>query len=170
MAPTDLPVRPTTDMAKESLFNILVNTLDFQQIEVLDLFAGTGNISYEFASRGCPQVTAVDISYRCTSFIRQVAIRLQFAAITVIQADYKKFIKQSHRSWGLVFADPPYNMDGIREIPDLIFDHGMLVKNGLLIIEHDRQIEFSNHPFFRQQRKYGKVNFSFFENIKSESF
>lgn len=162
MAPTQLPVRPTTDMAKESLFNIIRNYVDLDQITTLDLFAGTGNISYEFASRGCTSIVSVDLNFKCTTFIRQTAEKLNFTNLQVIQSDYKLFLNRTKYSWDLIFADPPYDMPNIAEIPDLIFGNNRLNNNGWLIIEHDKKQDFSNHFAFYEQRTYGRVNFSFF--------
>ncbi len=162
IAPNQLPVRPTTDMAKESLFNIIRNYVDIDQISVLDLFAGTGNISYEFASRGCRSLLSVDHNFKCTSFIRQTAEKLSFTNLQVMQSDYKLLLSRTKHSWDLIFADPPYDMNNIDEIPDLIFENNCLKNNGWLIIEHDKQQDFSSHFAFYEQRTYGRVNFSFF--------
>jgi 16S rRNA (guanine(966)-N(2))-methyltransferase RsmD len=162
IAPTQLPVRPTTDMAKESLFNIIRNYINLEEVSVLDLFAGTGNISYEFASRGCPSLISVDINLKCTTFIRQTAEKLDFSNLQVVQSDVKQFLLRTKNSWDLIFADPPYNMQNIPEIPDLVFGHKRLNDNGWLIIEHDRNQDFSTHIAFYEQRSYGRVHFSFF--------
>ncbi len=169
IAPTQLPVRPTTDMAKESLFNIIRNYVDIDQIAVLDLFAGTGNISYEFASRGCPSILSIDLNFKCISFIRQTAEKLDFLNLEVLQSDYKLFLNRTKYSWDLIFADPPYDMQNIADIPDLIFDNNRLNDNGWLIIEHDKKQDFSNHFAFREQRTYGRVNFSFFNKQNTVS-
>ena len=162
IAPSNLPVRPTTDMAKESLFNILKNYIDFKEVSVLDLFAGTGNISYEFASRGGKMVTAVDNNLRCINFIDQTARNLNYENLNVIRSDYRAFLKQTHNKWDIIFADPPYNMLSLEEIPALVFDNHRLNENGWLIIEHAKDIGFKGYPRFFDQRVYGKVNFSFF--------
>jgi len=168
IAPPNLPVRPTTDMAKESLFNILGNTFDFDELEVLDLFAGTGNIAFEFASRGCKSVTAVDINHGCVSFINQTAQKLNFTNFKTIQADYKSFMKYNRKKYHLIFADPPYDMETAFEIPSLVFKLDMLFVGGQFILEHDKHFDFSGTSFYLQHRKYGKVNFSFFENENKE--
>jgi len=162
IAPASLPVRPTTDRAKESLFNILSNHFEFEDISVLDLFAGTGNISYEFASRGCKSITTVDKDSKCTSFIEQTASKLNFTGLKVINADYKRFIENTHLKWDLIFADPPYQIDKIDELPHLVFENKLLTINGQLIIEHDKHIDFSGLKEFQGHRIYGKVNFTFF--------
>jgi 16S rRNA (guanine(966)-N(2))-methyltransferase RsmD len=162
IAPTKLPVRPTTDMAKESLFNIIRNYVDIEEISVLDLFAGTGNISYEFASRGCPSLHSVDHNFKCISFIRQTAEKLNFTNLQVVQSDYEVFLCRSKNSWDLIFADPPYDMKNIEKIPDLVFTQDLLKNNGWLVIEHDKKQDFASHSSFYEKRTYGRVNFSFF--------
>ena len=162
IAPGNLPVRPTTDMAKESLFNIINNLLDFDELRVLDLFAGTGNLSYEFASRGCRSVTSVDLNNKCTTFISQTARQLNYDNINVIRADYRQFLNSSGGKFDIIFADPPYNMENIEKIPDLISGNSLLNKNGFLIIEHPGSIDFTGYSYYFDHRKYGKVNFTFF--------
>lgn len=166
IAPKNLPVRPTTDFAKESLFNILYNKVSLTEIDVLDLFAGTGNISYEFGSRDCKSITAVDINHNCTQFIHQTAVKLNYKNLFIIQADYKAFIKNTNKTWDIIFADPPYNMEGIGEIPKLIFDNQLLNSDGLVILEHNKSIDFVQHTEFFDHRCYGKVNFTFFKDRK----
>lgn len=162
IAPANLPVRPTTDMAKESLFNILNNYINFEEMSVLDLFAGTGNISYEFASRGSKEITAVDNNSKCVNFIDQTGRKLNYENLIAIRADYRAFIKQSFNKWDIIFADPPYNMENTEEIPTLVLDNQLLKKNGWLIIEHAKNISFEGFTGFTDHRVYGKVNFSFF--------
>lgn len=164
IAPKNLPVRPTTDFAKESLFNILHNMVLITELDVLDLFAGTGNISYEFGSRDCKSITAVDMNHNCTQFIHQTAVKLNYKNLYIIQADYKAFVKNTNKTWDIIFADPPYNMEGIEEIPKLIFDTQLLKPDGLFILEHDKSIDFAKHTEFFDHRRYGKVNFAFFKN------
>lgn len=160
--PSNLPARPTTDYAKESLFNILNHTVEFEGLEVLDLFAGTGGISYEFFSRGCGSVTAVDLNPRCIRFIREMAAGMQAENLQVVRANCFQFLKKPYRSWDLVFADPPYDLDGIDQLPGLILGTGILKPGGLFILEHSRDFSFEQHPCFEQHRDYGSVNFSFF--------
>ncbi|MCF8405717.1 MAG: 16S rRNA (guanine(966)-N(2))-methyltransferase RsmD [Bacteroidales bacterium] len=167
IAPASLPVRPTTDLAKESLFNILSNRLRLDNLTILDLFAGTGNISYEFASRGCKSITSVDKDAKCINFIEQTASNLDFQNLTAIRSDYLQFINTTIGKWDVIFADPPYQMENILDIPLLIFEHKLLNDEGLFIIEHDKHIDFSGLKTFDQRRKYGKVNFSFFANATS---
>jgi 16S rRNA (guanine966-N2)-methyltransferase len=160
--PSNLPVRPTTDVAKEGLFNILANRIDFELLDVLDLFAGTGSISYEFASRGAAVIHTVDIEKRCVDFIRKASEEFEFSNIKVVRNDVFSFIKICHVKYDVIFADPPYEMHNVELLPELIFDKGILKKNGYFILEHTASYSFSKHPCFKEQRKYGKVNFSFF--------
>lgn len=168
IAPHNLPVRPTTDMAKESLFNILNNHFDLSECSALDLFCGTGNISYELVSRGCPQVSSIDSDPGCIRFVKQTAELLKYQEITAIQSDYKHFLKRTSMRFDLIFADPPYGLEGIEDIPKMIFDEDLLERGGWLILEHDKHIDFSKHEAFFNHRKYGKVNFSIFELAESD--
>ncbi len=161
--PSGLPVRPTTDKAKEALFNVLNHHIDFEAVRVLDLFAGTGNISFEFASRDASEVMAVDNNARCIRFIRQVKETLQMDNITCIRADVLRFLPNTPGTFDVVFADPPYNMKGISELPDKVLSNRVLKEEGIMIIEHPADISFESHPSFQQQRNYSKVHFSFFE-------
>jgi 16S rRNA (guanine(966)-N(2))-methyltransferase RsmD len=157
-----LPVRPTTDMAKEALFNIINNHFDFKQIRVLDLFAGTGNISYEFESRESKEITAVDFNFKCIKFIKTTSEKLNFKNITAIYEDVFVFLNHCEQTFDLIFADPPYNMKNTDALPDIIFNKNLLNKNAWLIIEHSKRLDFTQHPNFFQHKNYGNVNFSFF--------
>ena len=157
-APSNLPVRPTTDMAKESLFNILENHVDFEDITVLDLFAGTGNISYELVSRGCPRVTAVDENNNCIKFIRETATKLNMEELLAIRSDVFRFIPMHKMKY-----DPPYDSQHYDLLVSLIFEHNLLKEDGMLVVEHNKFVDFKEHPRFVEQRRYGKVNFSFFK-------
>ncbi|MBR9855011.1 MAG: methyltransferase [Algicola sp.] len=163
-APKKLPVRPTTDMAKEALFNIFNNRFYFDELNVLDLFSGTGNISYEFASRGTKRLTAVDGHQGCVRYIAKTAQELDFS-IATIKSDVYKFLQATPDKFDLIFADPPYNfeVEQFFKIADLVFEKELLLKDGLLIIEHSEQTNLSGHPKFTEQRKYGGSIFSFFE-------
>ncbi|HET6990186.1 MAG TPA: 16S rRNA (guanine(966)-N(2))-methyltransferase RsmD [Bacteroidia bacterium] len=162
-APSNLPVRPTTDFAKEGLFNVLVNKIDFEEVKFLDLFAGTGNISYEMASRGCTNITCVDNDSRCLKFISETANKLEFQKIKTVRSDAYAFIKSAKSKWDLIFVDPPYeDVENTGTIPKLIFEKEMLEPGGLLIIEHPERIHFTDRSHLLDTRKYGKVNFSFF--------
>lgn len=161
--PRGLPVRPTTDLAKESLFNILNNRLDFEGLMVLDLFSGTGNIALEFASRDARHVVAVDIHYRCTEFIRKTANEMNFTEVSVVKANVFSYLKSVRRAFDVVFADPPYDMKEAEQIPGLVIENGLLTEDGWLVMEHDAGISFRNHSNFVEERQYGKVHFSFFQ-------
>jgi 16S rRNA (guanine966-N2)-methyltransferase len=163
--PAGLPVRPTTDLAKESLFNILNNRIDFEDVTVLDLFAGTGNISFEFASRGAKQILAIDLNNRCMEYIRKTAGELRFDNLFVLRGNAFSFLPSTQRTFDLIFADPPYDMREVALIPDLVFNHKLLNPDGWLIIEHDVYITFDGHPNFTEERRYGKVHFSFFHLV-----
>lgn len=156
--------RPTTDLAREGLFNILENQYHFSTKNALDLFSGTGSIGYEFVSRGCKLVTFVEKNYQHYRFIQQVVESLKIENAQVFKTDVFRFINKTHEKFDFIFADPPYNFQFFFEIPESIFESGILAEKGLLIIEHPVEINFSESRNFSGHRKYGKVNFSFFEN------
>jgi len=162
-APKKLPVRPTTDMAKEALFNILNNTYDFTELRVLDLFAGTGNLSYEFASRGVEDVTAVDKHAACMRFIEQTATNLNLPIVT-IKSDVYKFLENATGEFDIIVADPPYNLplESFERIPQLVFEKELLSESGQLIIEHSPQTRLEGLPHYEESRRYGSSIFSFF--------
>jgi 16S rRNA (guanine966-N2)-methyltransferase len=160
-APGNLPVRPTTDFAKEGLFNVLGNHFDFSGLKILDLFSGTGNITYEFVSRGCTEITAVDVNYNCCSFIKKTASEMGFNNVKVIKADVFSYLKKCIDKFDLIFADPPFEMEKIEQIPSMVFEKGILKENGWLIVEHSVRTELSKERLL-QKRDYGKVNFSIF--------
>lgn len=164
IAPQKLPVRPTTDFAKEALFNILNNHYYFDEISVLDLFSGTGNISYEFASRGSQSIISVDSHYGCVQFISKTAKELEYP-ITAIKSDVFEFLKKSKQNFDIIFADPPYDfsIEKFSEIVNHIFENQLLLEEGLLIIEHTKHIDLSELPYFYYDKKYGGSVFSFFE-------
>jgi 16S rRNA (guanine(966)-N(2))-methyltransferase RsmD len=166
--PANLPVRPTTDMAREGLFNILNNYVDFDECTVMDLFAGTGAMSVEFISRGVREVTAVDINNACTDFIKSEAQRLELRNLRVVRADVFDLLKRANRKFDIVFADPPYAIEGLETLPGLVFDRQVLTDDGIFILEHPREYSFEEHPHFWQHRSYGKVNFTFFANKLEE--
>jgi len=161
--PKNLPVRPTTDMAKEGLFNILNNLVDFDDLTVLDLFCGTGNISFEFVSRGAVSVTSVDSNARCAGFVKATFDELKYASGNVIKADALRFVESSKGKWNMIFADPPYEYEQYLKFVNTILDNGLLAQNGILIVEHPAEVDFSTFPAHTQTRKYGRVHFSFFE-------
>ncbi len=162
--PTTLPVRPTTDMARESLFNILNNYVDYEDCTVLDLFAGTGAVSMEFVSRGVKEVTSIDINNLCTDFIKSTAQQFGVKNLHVVRTDVFDLIKRAYKKFDIIFADPPYALENLDQLPDLIFNHNLLTEDGIFILEHPREYQFENHPHFWQHRNYGKVNFTFFAN------
>ena len=160
--PKNLPVRPTTDLAKEALFNILQNQITFDNIKVLDLFSGTGNIAFEFASRGAEQVVSVDRSIHCIHYIKDTARQHQLNNIKTFKADVFKYLDVESEKYDLIFADPPYDLNRIPEIPKIVFEKNLLLPDGLLIVEHQSMQNLSNRPNFVEQRKYGHSSFSFF--------
>ena len=165
-APSNLPVHPTTDFAKTALFNILNSYINVEDLSVLDLFAGTGNISYEFASRGSKSVTAVDIESKCTSFITSTSEKLNFINIRVIKNDVFNYLDRETGHFDLIFADPPFDMPQLPGIPGLVLRGEALVPGGLFILEHPKRYDFSEFPGFEQHRNYGEVNFSFFRKTE----
>ncbi|WP_299839299.1 RsmD family RNA methyltransferase [uncultured Tenacibaculum sp.] len=164
-APKNLPVRPTTDMAKESLFNILNNLYYFDSISVLDLFAGTGNISYEFASRGTETIYAVDAHFACIKFINKIAKELE-VDITTFKSDVYKFLEKTALKTDVIFADPPYDFseEEFLKVADLVFEKELLNEEGVLIIEHSKHTDLSKHAKHSYDKRYGGNVFSFFEN------
>lgn len=166
--PANLPVRPTTDMARESLFNILNNYVDFDECTVMDLFAGTGAVSMEFVSRGVREVTSIDINGQCTDYIKTAAAQFGIRNIHVVRADVFDLLKRVTRKFDIVFADPPYALEGLATLPDLVFNSQVLTDDGIFILEHPREFSFEEHPHFWQHRAYGKVNFTFFANKLEE--
>ncbi|MCL6523851.1 MAG: 16S rRNA (guanine(966)-N(2))-methyltransferase RsmD [Thermoflavifilum sp.] len=154
--------RPTSDRAKEALFNILQHRIALADIEALDLFAGTGSVGYELASRGARRVVMVDRQYRVVQFIRRQIEVWEMHTCEVVQADAWQYIRHAHQQFDLIFADPPYDMDHVSELPNAIFSHGLLRENGWLIIEHSKLLRFDTHPHLLFNRQYGKTVFSFF--------
>ncbi len=158
------PTRPTTDFAKEGLFNILTNRLCFEDIKSLDLFGGTGNISYEMISRGCTDVTYVDNFPSCIRYVCDIAKELNIKnAINIIKSDVIKFLNSNNEKYDLIFADPPYEMKGIETFPDIIFEKNILNPDGLFVFEHSTRYTYNLLPHFLESRKYGDSVFSFFK-------
>ena len=168
IAPKNLPVRPTTDFAKEGLFNILNNKIDFEDLTVLDLFCGTGNISLEFASRGAKKIYAIDKHSPCLNFIKDTAKTLKLNSILTDRADVFKYLEKSHSTFDVIFADPPYELENIAQIHDLVFNHNLLNEDGWLIIEHGQRTDLSTKANYIETRKYGNVHFSFFAQNLSQ--
>lgn len=154
--------RPTTDFAKESLFNILENRYDFSQLKVLDLFSGTGSISYEFASHGCTDITLVELDFVHLKFINQVISGLQLKGVKVVRADVFRFIEKEGSPYDIIFADPPYELPRLPELPGLVLKSGAMGEDSLFILEHPKSYDFSRFEGFLELRKYGNVRFSFF--------
>lgn len=163
-APTNLPVRPTTDMAKEALFNILYNNYDFNECEILDLFSGTGSVSFEFASRGAKKITAIDKHPGCIAWIKSIITKHELNEIEPAKADVLKFLAQDTHQYQIIFADPPYDLPSIPQIPELVFKNNLLAPNGLLVVEHATYTKLNQQPGYTHTRKYGNSSFSFFEN------
>jgi len=164
IAPKKLPVRPTTDLSKEALFNILNNHFNFSGLKILDLFAGTGNISYEFASRGSEPITSVDADFGCINFIKKTATEFDFD-ITTIKSDVFKFLERCNTSYDIVFADPPYHLskEQFESIAKLIFENEILDEEGMLIVEHSKDTKLEHLENFSFAKHYGGTTFSFFE-------
>lgn len=160
--PTNIKARPTTDFARENIFNVLGNLVDFEGLEALDLFAGTGAISFELLSRECARVTCVEIHATQYGFIKKVAQQLGERNLLPIKGDVFKFIKSCRHSFDLIFADPPYNLPELETLPELILSGGLLKPGGIFVLEHSKNNDFSAHPLFDQHRSYGSVNFSIF--------
>jgi 16S rRNA (guanine966-N2)-methyltransferase len=166
IAPKNLPVRPTTDFAKEGLFNILNNKVDFEELSVLDLFCGTGNISLEFASRGAKKIVAIDKFTPCLNYVRDTAKSLKLNTVYTERADVFKYLEKAQASYDLVFADPPYELENIPTIHDLVYKNNLLNAEGLLVIEHGPKTDLSAKEHYLETRKYGNVHFSFFQKTE----
>lgn len=164
--PAGFKARPTTDYARESLFNILTNRVDFDTLEVLDLFSGTGSIGYEFASRGAIAVHLVERDYHTIGFIRKMVNEMKLENIKAMHLDVRAYLKACSYSYDIVFADPPYDLKWLGEIPDMVIGAGILKETGFFILEHPKSYSFANHNHFFEHRDYGSVNFSFFSKVK----
>ena len=157
------PTRPTTDISKEGLFNILMNSIDFGETKMLDLFGGTGNHSWEFLSRGCIDVTYVDKYRGCIRYATEMRTELDFEEeLTIVNSDVKRFIKSATQSYDYIFAGPPYPLRWLDQIPDLIFEYKLLSDDGLFVMEHNPNHNFQSHPNYQQERRYGETIFAFF--------
>ena len=167
--PKGLPVRPTTDMSKEALFNVLNNHFSFEGLKILDLFSGTGNISYEFASRGSTPITSVDGDFGCVKFIKQVATEFDFN-IAATKSDVFTYLERCKTSYDIIFADPPYALDQapFEKIVSLIFEKELLNQDGMMVIEHSKYTKLDHMINFSFKKSYGGSIFSFFE-IESDS-
>lgn len=154
--------RPTTDFAKENLFNILNNQFDFEELEVLDLFSGTGSISYEFASRECLKVVSIEKDFRSFDFIRKTIAEMKFDSIKAIKSDVFKFLQKCNDSFDIVFADPPYDLGNLDTIPEEVFKAKILKPEGWLVLEHGKKHQFNDNQHLIDVRSYGSVQFSIF--------
>ena len=161
--PRSFKARPTTDFAKENLFNILNNMLDFEETKALDLFSGTGSISLELLSRGCLEVTSVEMDSLHFSFLKKSQTTLNDKNWRIIRDDVFRFIRRCNTGYDLIFADPPYALKELAEIPNMILSGDMLKEDGLFIFEHGKDYDFSEHPQFVRHIAYGSVNFTFFK-------
>lgn len=161
--PKNISARPTTDFARENIFNVLENIVDFDDLTALDLFAGTGAISVEFISRGCKSVIAVEMATTQANFIKSVVLKLNADNLRVIKGDVFKFVETCNNKFDIIFADPPYDHPRFAEIPGIILNSQMLKPGTIVIIEHSKDYDFSSLPNFDQRRTYGSVNFSIFQ-------
>lgn len=161
--PHTFKARPTTDFAKENLFNVLSNQIDFEEgIHALDLFAGTGSISIELVSRGCDQVISIEKDRDHYAFICKIMQEVKTDKCIPIRGDVFKYIKNCNQKFDFIFADPPYELIDLATLPNLIFENNLLKEDGLFVLEHGKKNNFESHPHFIEQRTYGSVNFSFF--------
>lgn len=160
--PTNISARPTTDFARENIFNVIENYIDLEGLDALDIFAGTGAVSFEFLSRGCRSVTSVEKAATQQKFITKVARELGDTNLNLVRGDALRYISAAQRSFDVIFADPPYDMDGFADIPGAVLNSGLVKSGTLFIIEHNKTHDFSTLPGFREHRAYGSVNFSIF--------
>jgi len=165
--PRSFKARPTTDFAKENLFNVLNAYVDFEGATALDLFSGTGSISLELLSRGCAQVISVETDRDHHAFIKQCLQKLNTDQCITIRGDVFRFVKSCKQQFDFIFADPPYALPKLDTIPDLVLQKGILKEDGIFVFEHGKQNDFSNHPNFIEHRSYGSVNFSLFRANKA---
>jgi 16S rRNA (guanine966-N2)-methyltransferase len=165
--PSNFRARPTTDFAREGLFNILNNRIDFETVSVLDLFSGTGSISYEFASRGAASIHLIEKDMRHISGIKRIISELGLENIKPVHIDVKAFLRTCSMKFDVVFADPPYDLKWLKELPDLVTGSGVMKEDGFFILEHPKSLSFNGHRLFFEHRNYGGVNFSFFKPDKT---
>jgi 16S rRNA (guanine(966)-N(2))-methyltransferase RsmD len=154
--------RPTTDFAREALFNILSNYFNFEEVSFLDLFGGTGSISYECYSRGCRKIDLVDLNSRSVQFISKTAAKMNMKGIHPVKIDVFRFLEVCKTKYNIIFADPPFELKALDKLPDNILSRDILSDEGWLILEHPKKYRFSEHPRFFDTRKYGNIHFSFF--------
>ncbi|MBO7538258.1 MAG: RsmD family RNA methyltransferase [Prevotella sp.] len=163
--PRTFKARPTTDFAKENIFNVLTGYIDFEGAMAIDLFSGTGSISLELASRGCAHVISVEADRDHHRFILQCLQKLQDPSVTAIRGDVFRFIKSCKQQFDFIFADPPYALEELKTIPTLIFEKNLLKEDGVFVFEHGKNDSFTDHPNFVEHRSYGSVNFSIFQPL-----
>ena len=161
--PRTFKARPTTDFAKENIFNVLTQYIDFEDVTALDLFSGTGSISLELASRGCARVISVEADRDHHRFIQQCLEKLGSTEVTAIRGDVFRFVKSCKQQFDFIFADPPYALKELKTIPSLIFEKNLLKEDGVFVFEHGKDDSFTDHPNFVEHRSYGSVNFSIFQ-------
>lgn len=161
--PRTFKARPTTDFAKENLFNILNNIADFEESKALDLFAGTGSISLELLSRGCAEVVSVEMDQLHIGFLKKSAASIADKGWRIVRDDVFRFLKRCTGSYDIVFADPPYALKNLKEIPDIVLEGNILKEDGIFVFEHGKDYNFEEHPCFRRHVSYGSVNFTFFK-------
>lgn len=163
------PTRPTTDISKEGLFNILMNRVDFESVRMLDLFGGTGNHTWEFLSRGCTDVTYVDKYRGCIAFAKKTMAELGYEdELRIVPMDVARYIKTCGQSYDYIFAGPPYPLVWLDKIPDMIYEHGLVADGGLFVLEHNPDHDFTDHPYYLEQRNYGQTIFAFFGSESRE--
>ena len=161
--PKNITARPTTDFARENIFNVLENMIDFETgPSALDLFAGTGAISWEFLSRGCSEVTAVEKSHTQSAFILSVKSKLGDKNLTLVKGDVFRFLSNNKKSYDIIFADPPYDMPDFENVPTAVMESEAVKNSTIFILEHSGKMDFSSLPGFLEKRVYGSVNFSIF--------
>ncbi len=160
--PPNLKARPTTDFAKESLFNILNNKVDWEETSALDLFSGTGSIALELVSRGCPYVVSVEQNQNHFQFICKAQEKLGAKELFPVRADAFKYLQAMKQQFDFIFADPPYDLPGIDSLPGIVFERNLLKEQGLFVLEHSKKFNFSHLPHFLEERAYGSVHFTFF--------
>ncbi len=165
--PSNLRARPTTDFAKENLFNILNNIVDFEDLDTLDLFSGTGSISYELASRGVKSVVSIEINAVHHKFIKDNAAKFGFKNLFAVKANAFLYLKSCNKQFDIIFSDAPYDLEQSNEVVDLILSRDLLKEDGILIFEHSKSLNFNEHPNCYDTRTYGSVNFSFFKKIEN---
>lgn len=162
--PANIPTRPTTDMAKEGLFNMLNNYFNFDNVKFLDLFGGTGSISYEFSSRGCTDITNVERFPKCAQFIQKTALDMKMEGFKSLQMDVFAYIEMCHEKFDIIFAGPPYALENMDSIPDLIIQKNLIDGEGWFVMEHNPNHHYDEHPNFLLKKNYGSTIFSVFTN------